>query len=348
MKQVALNMWISLGLPVLLLFFSCGPTYELSQRMVPAEEFSKSVHQGKAKDYSIFRVNDTTQRDSDSKMMEARASLASNAEPALIPASVQQPIPAREMTTEELLLGRGFQKKASAAAPETIPVSDIRSLNVEGAGRGSVQSPQPPLMPPGSRAPYATGQATANPSLWPDESQGASLFTDFRAFHSMDVITILVKENNEGKKRTNTNARGSFSLLAGISNFFGIETSKWAANNEALDPSQLINAKTESNFRGEGETNRKGTLTAALSAVIMEVLPNGLMRIEGSKIVSVDDEEEVMVISGLVRARDINSQNQIESNRVANMRIDFYGRGVLAEKQSPGWGARLMNYIWPF
>ena len=313
---------------------------------MPAEEFSKSVHEGRTKDYSIFRVNETTDRDSDLKMQSVRASLTPET-PTLAPVALREPAP-RAMTTEELLLGQGFAKKGWAAAPQVIPVSTTESLNVEGAGRGSVQSPQPPLLPPGSGAPYSNGQATANPSLWPDENQGASLLSDFRAFHTMDVITILVNENNEGKKRTNTNAKSTFSLLAGISHFFGIETRSWAANNEDLDPSKLIQADTESNYKGEGETNRKGTLKAALSAVIMEVLPNGLMRIEGSKIVSVDDEEEVMVISGLVRARDISSLNQIESSRVANMRIDFYGRGVLAEKQAPNWGARLMNYIWPF
>jgi flagellar L-ring protein precursor FlgH len=187
---------------------------------------------------------------------------------------------------------------------------------------------------------------TANPSLWPDEGQG-NLFTDFRAFQAMDVITILVNESSTGSKKTKSDAEGKYSLLAGIANLFGVQ-SKWASNTTGLDPESLIEANTESKFEGKGEMTREGNLKAALSAVIMEVLPNGLMRIEGSKIVSVDDEEEVMVISGLVRARDINSQNQVESNRIANMRIDFYGRGVIAQTQSPGWGARLVSAIWPF
>lgn len=337
---------LSAATALLTSLLSCS-TGEYMGRLVPAEEFSRSVHEGRTQNYSIFKVNQTSGRDSGQRMEASRASLGAEV-PTLDAAALVQPQQQqRQLSTEELLLGNGFKKKGWAAAPQTIPVSSTESLNVEGAGRGSVQSPQSPF-PPGSRAPYVSQQMTANPSLWPDESQGASLFTDFRAFHSMDVITILVNENNEGMKRTNTNARGTFSLVAGIAHFFGIETSKWAANVDDLDPERLIQANTESNFRGEGETNRRGTLRAALSAVIMEVLPNGLMRIEGSKIVSVDEEEEVMVISGLVRARDINSQNQIESNRVANMRIDFYGRGVLGEKQSPGWGARLMNYVWPF
>ena len=80
----------------------------------------------------------------------------------------------------------------------------------------------------------------------------------------------------------------------------------------------------------------------------MEVLPNGLLRIEGSKIISVNSEEEIMVISGLVRQRDVLATNEVASSRIANMRIDFYGQGVVADKQSPGWGARIFDTIWPF
>src|SRR5262249_3697406 len=114
------------------------------------------------------------------------------------------------------------------------------------------------------------------------------------------------------------------------------------------DPANLINAETHQKYEGDGETKREGTLKARISAVILEVLPNGLIRLEGTKIVSVDHEEEIMVISGLARPRDIDAGNQIDSSRIANMRIDFYGRGVVAEHTFPGWGARLLRYVWPF
>ena len=63
---------------------------------------------------------------------------------------------------------------------------------------------------------------------------------------------------------------------------------------------------------------------------------------------SINSEEEIMVVSGLVRQRDITADNKVDSNRIANMRIDFYGHGNLSEAQSPGWGARLFGYVWPF
>jgi flagellar L-ring protein precursor FlgH len=82
--------------------------------------------------------------------------------------------------------------------------------------------------------------------------------------------------------------------------------------------------------------------------MVAEVLPSGVLRIEGQKIISVNNEEQVMVISGLVRPRDINSENQIDSSRLANMRIDYYGSGIVGEAQRGAWLSRLMRTLWPF
>ena len=82
--------------------------------------------------------------------------------------------------------------------------------------------------------------------------------------------------------------------------------------------------------------------------MVAEVLPSGILRIEGQKIISVNSEEQVMVISGLVRPRDINSANEVDSSKIANMRIDYYGKGIVGEAQVGGWLGRLMRLIWPF
>jgi flagellar L-ring protein FlgH len=176
-----------------------------------------------------------------------------------------------------------------------------------------------------------------------DSSQNFFLFNDHRAFSPMDLVSIKINDNTRGRKRANTQTRSEFDLLAGITNFFGIETKHWAANNTALDPSALVRAGTEKEFMGEGDMQRQAQLQAQMSAVVLEVLPNGVLRIEGSKIVAINAEEEIMVISGLVRQRDIDAENSVDSNKIANMRIDFYGHGTLSDAQAPGWGASLFN-----
>ncbi|HMO19207.1 MAG TPA: flagellar basal body L-ring protein FlgH [Oligoflexia bacterium] len=202
--------------------------------------------------------------------------------------------------------------------------------------------------PPASQSPYLNGQMSGNPSLWMDSSQNVFTFGDHRAFNPMDIVTIEVNDRTLGRKRANTQTRSEFDLLAGIRNFFGLETNTWAANNTALDPAALIRATTQNEFRGEGDMQRQAQLQAQISAVVLEILPNGVLRIEGSKIVSINAEEEIMVVSGLIRQRDITAENKVDSNRVANMRIDFYGHGNLSDAQGPGWGAALLNKIWPF
>ncbi len=308
-------------------------------RMVPAEEFTKAYHSGQADQFSIFRVEED----------RARAQLDYQL-------AAQHP-QATQMAYNSGAPGERIVPVQNAAGPQL--GQEYAEKGYSHHGGMSIPSPQiaatrPQMIPaalqppPASSAPYQQGQMTSNPSLYPDEGQGASLFRDFRAFQPMDVITILVKETQEGKKKAETDTETKFSLEAAIKEFFGLETKKWTSNNASLDPSELISATTNNKFEGTGETTRSGSLRGNISAVIMEVLPNGLLRIEGSKIISVNSEEEIMVISGLVRQRDVLATNEVASSRIANMRIDFYGQGVVADKQSPGWGARIFDTIWPF
>jgi flagellar L-ring protein precursor FlgH len=102
-----------------------------------------------------------------------------------------------------------------------------------------------------------------------------------------------------------------------------------------------------SEFTGDGETERKGNLTGKISAMVVEVLPSGILRIEGEKIVSLNSEEEIMVISGLVRPEDVNSKNEVDSSKVANVRIDYYGNGTIGDAQRGGWLGRVLRRWWP-
>lgn len=135
--------------------------------------------------------------------------------------------------------------------------------------------------------------------------------------------------------------------FAAIENFLGLEeqTQQW---NHPPDLSSLIKAQTKNDFKGEGQTNRQAQLTARMSAVVAEVLPSGLLRVEGEKIISVNNEEQVMVISGLVRPRDILSDNEVQSTKIAQMRIDYYGKGTVGEAQYGGWLGRVLRLLWPF
>ncbi len=195
--------------------------------------------------------------------------------------------------------------------------------------------------------PLSLGDPGVSASLWNESRSGNDLFRDDRAWQPMDLITIVVSESAEGSKEADTEVKESSSISAAIEKFLGIEENITNLSNDA-DLSSLIKAEASNDFKGEGETTRKDTLKARISAMVAEVLPTGIIRIEGERIISVNNEEQVMVISGLVRPRDINSANEVDSSKIANMRIDYYGRGTVGEAQDAGWLGRFVRRVWPF
>lgn len=197
------------------------------------------------------------------------------------------------------------------------------------------------------RGPLAEGDPGVTASLWRESQSGNEPFRDFRAWQAMDLVTIVVTETSLGRHTADTEVKSKSEFLAAIENFFGLEeqTQTWS---HPPDLSSLIKASTQNDFKGEGRTIRQGQLNARISAVVAEVLPSGLLRIEGEKIISVNNEEQVMVISGLVRQRDISSDNEVNASKIAQIRIDYYGKGTVGEAQYGGWFARAMRILWPF
>lgn len=195
--------------------------------------------------------------------------------------------------------------------------------------------------------PLQLGEPGVSASLWRSAGASTHLFRDHRAFQAMDILTIVISEQVEGRNQANTIANKQSSFLAGIANFFNFEADA-EASNPGLDTESLVSAELESELNTQGETIRRGALQGKIAAVVVEVLPSGVMRVEGERIITVSEEEQIMVISGLVRPRDVNSRNEVDSSAIANLRIDYFGRGVLGELQSIGWLGSLLNSIFPF
>ncbi|MGI6681052.1 MAG: flagellar basal body L-ring protein FlgH [Bdellovibrionota bacterium] len=197
-------------------------------------------------------------------------------------------------------------------------------------------------------SPLMYGDTGRSPSLWEDSKTGGSdLFRDDRAWLPGDLVTILITEKSDAKGEADTNTKKETTLLGGISALIGID-SWFADKNKRVDPKTMFSTNSSLEYKGSGDTTRKSTLTAKISAMVMEVLPTGLLRVEGEKIVSVNSEEQIIKISGIVRPKDVNSYNEIDSSKLANMRVDYYGQGALQDVQTPGWGTRFITKLWPF
>jgi flagellar L-ring protein FlgH len=174
-----------------------------------------------------------------------------------------------------------------------------------------------------------------------------NIYHDYRAWQPMDLLTVVIQENAQGNKQANTRVVRESTFEAAISRLLGIERSI-ADRNTQLDPTALVSAETEAELVGQGQTQRQDKLTGTISVMVAEVLPSGILRVEGEKIITVNGEEQNMVLSGLVRTRDISSNNEVVSNKVANMRIDYYGKGALGDTQEHGWLTNILFKIWPF
>ncbi len=191
--------------------------------------------------------------------------------------------------------------------------------------------------PPAPRAKYTNG------SIWQDTS--SSLAEDFKARRKGDIVTVVIAEQASATKEATTGTKRETGISAGIPYFMGVETTGLA---NWMNLSNLINASTSSKYDGSGTTTRKDVLNATVSARVVDVLPNGNLRIEGQRSVKVNNEDQVMLLEGTIRPRDISHDNMISSAMIADARITYSGNGIITDRQQPGWLMNLVDKIWPF
>lgn len=182
-------------------------------------------------------------------------------------------------------------------------------------------------------------------SLW--TTGNGSLFVDNRAGSVGDILTVAIYETAEANKKASTSTARTTSASADITSLFGLE-SNIANINSAIDPAKLISAGYSNDFQGTGTTSRKEDLVATLTTRVVEVLPNSTLRISGSKSVTVNHEKQLIHLSGIVRQQDISATNLIDSKYILDANIIYTGKGVIDEKQRPGWLLRLLDNVSPF
>ena len=113
-------------------------------------------------------------------------------------------------------------------------------------------------------------------------------------------------------------------------------------------PGAAISPVEESGGTGAVEITATVTVTATISARVVNVTMEGNLVIQGYRETRVNNETQFIILSGLVRPRDISANNSIKSTHIANARIEYSGTGVISDKQQPGWLAQTVDIIWPF
>lgn len=182
------------------------------------------------------------------------------------------------------------------------------------------------------------------------------LYDDRKAFRVGDIITITLNERTQASKNANSNLQKDSSGTLGVPNLFGMAVAPdnplrslsalgMTNNNLSLDSSW----NSQRDATGSGQAGQSNSLSGSVTVTVAEVLPNGILAVRGEKWMTLNTGDELMRISGLVRADDISTDNTVSSTRVADARITYSGTGAFADASQPGWMSRFfMSPLWPF
>ncbi len=192
--------------------------------------------------------------------------------------------------------------------------------------------------------PQFTGVRPSEGSLWVNKT--GSMFEDSKAAHIGDTVIVDIIENTSSKIDVNTEGSRKTAMNIGVPkiNILGFETDFGANPGDAL----LIGTDFSNNFEGEGKSDRSGQVTASIAARVTEILPNGNLSLFGRRAMKVNNEVQYITVAGVVRPQDISASNRVKSTYLADSRIEYYGKGALADKQKPGWGTRIIDNLWPW
>ena len=213
----------------------------------------------------------------------------------------------------------------------------LGSLLMAAALLGGCASLQPPALPEAEPAPLpALAQAPAKARAGGVFVAGrtASLTADTRAFRAGDVLTVVLMETTQASKSAGTQL--------GKNSSAGFSAS-------LRDKSSDGSLEAQRDFNGRSSSSQQNTLQGAITVVVHEVLPNGLLKVQGEKSVYLNQGEELIRLGGYVRAADVDNDNRVSSQRVANARISYSGTGHMAEANTPGWLTRwFVSALMPF
>lgn len=190
----------------------------------------------------------------------------------------------------------------------------------------------------------------------PDRAEGASLWTsgrasllgDRRASRRGDIMTVVIEIDDSAEFSNSSERERSGSEQLGIPNLFGVPQRLNGLLTQGGSLDEAVEFDSASRSSGEGATRRNEQLTLRVAATITEVLQNGVLRIEGSQEVRVNNEVRELLVTGYVRPEDISRQNSIEYDRIAAARISYGGRGLITDAQRPRYGQEIVDAVLPF
>jgi flagellar L-ring protein precursor FlgH len=179
-------------------------------------------------------------------------------------------------------------------------------------------------------------------SLWSGGPR--SLLGDRRAGQAGDILTVVIDIDESAEIRNSTSRSRSGSENMGVSSLFGLPARLPAD----LDIDPAVGFESSSESEGDGNVRRNEELELRIAATVVEVLPNGVLQIQGSQEVRVNYEIRELLVTGYVRPEDITRTNEITYDKIASARISYGGRGQITDMQQPRYGQQVVDKVLPF
>ena len=188
--------------------------------------------------------------------------------------------------------------------------------------------------------------ASYNPnSLWRNGSR--AFFKDQRAHQIGDILTVKVNITDKAKSPTRPSAAASNKEDSGVDRFLRQARSCRSCNSRAAD-AHLHRRLQRRRATARARSNRSEALSTNVAGVVTQVLPNGNLVVEGRQEVRVNFEVRELIVAGIVRPEDIESDNTIDSTKIAQARIAYGGRGQITDVQQPRYGQQVLDVMLPF
>ncbi len=232
-----------------------------------------------------------------------------------------------------------------------IPVLALTYLFCVACGGSPTRRPalHPPVTP---QQEYRQEAAANNPGSLFAASEADTLFEDSRARRVGDIVVVKLVENTKAQNKAETSSNKKSSNDYQVAAMFNRGHAGFIPFMPiGPQPSvglPVLDTSSASGINSTGKTKRENYVTTSLATRVLRVLPGGLMEIEGAREIRVNEETEYMVVRGMIRSKDVSADNSVLSTQIADASIEYYGKGVLADKQKPGWFSRLMDNVWPF
>jgi flagellar L-ring protein FlgH len=181
-------------------------------------------------------------------------------------------------------------------------------------------------------------------SLWRNGSR--SFFKDQRAHQIGDLLTVTVNITDQANFANESQRSRTAKDDTGVTGFLGSTT--LGAQAQKLLTGRTFQADSASSYDGKGSIQRQETLQTNVAAVVTQLLPNGNLVVEGKQEIRVNFEVRELIVAGIVRPEDIQSDNTIDSSKIAQARIAYGGRGQVTDVQQPRYGQQVMDVLLPF